>query len=110
MVPPAERLAADDGAGDDTVAVRVAHLHFSFPQGNFPFIQRLKAAGKAKFGVVLDVTGFLQIFRTDDAQHRTEAFRLVEPASRFHAQPDSGRPEARVVFRGFRLEQPFLSG
>lgn len=34
----------------------------------------------------------------------------MEPASRLHAQPDAGRPEARVVFRGFRLEQPFLPG
>ena len=34
----------------------------------------------------------------------------MEPASRFHPQPDAGRPEARVVFRRFRLEQPFLPG
>ena len=93
MVPPAERLAADNGAGDDTVDVRVAHLHFSFPQGNFPFIQGLKAAGKAKSGVVLDVNGFLQVFRTDDSQYRTEAFRLMEPASRFH--PPAGCRETR---------------
>ena len=99
-----EEFLAQNGLGETderlhllTKKARKTYAQATYADGDFLVFGKESTGLPEELLARAALSPFVAI-RTDDSQYRTEAFRLMEPASRFHPQPDAGRPEARVVF------------
>ena len=109
-LPAAERLAADDGAGDVAVDVRVADLHAVEPEGDLVGVQGVDAAGQAEIDGVLPFDGGLQVGGAHDAQDRPEALGFVEPGAGLDLVADARRPHQALLIQLAGPQQPLLAG
>ena len=109
LLPAAERLTLDDGAGNAAVDIRVAHLDALHPVSDLVVVQGVDAAGQTEAGGVLPLDGLVQVLRVHDAQHRTEALVEVVPGARLHVVAYARGPQQAFIVKLLRLQQPLLT-
>src|SRR5699024_2412700 len=90
LLPPAERLALDDGTGDPPVHVHVAGLDTVEPCLHLRRVERVDAAGEAEIDCVLHLHRLLKRARPHEAEHRAEDLREMEVRTGGHTRLDAG--------------------
>ena len=109
LLPAAEGLTLDNGAGDAAVDVGVADLDVVDPVLDLIVVEGVDAAGQTVAGGVLPLDGLLEGFGVHDAEHWAEALVEVEPGARLHTIADAWGPQGAFLIELFRLEQPALA-
>ena len=109
LLPTAEGLALDDGAGNPAVDVGVAHLDVVHPVLDFLVVERVDAAGEPVTSGVLPRDGLLEGVCMHDAEHWAEALVHVVPGTRLYVIANARGPQGALLVELLRLEQPRLA-
>src|SRR5699024_12253827 len=96
--------------GDAAVDIGVADLDAVEPRGDLRRVEGVDAAGEAEVDRILELDGFVEVFRVHEAEHRPEDLGEVEERSRLDPVLDARAPPTPgvVELRGFG--QAGLSG